>query len=941
MKGNQPHPLPIELLDSQLLPNALLDTPHSWRPAMAGIDPAALQRAHPDLGGSHDLLPSGRLAAIALGQASLYGDLPPVHLAAYLDGLRPAARRELQQQRLSALEHLAGPGWRRFQAGKPLSKDLDRYQPLSTTNGRATGRSPVIHPGQEAGILIVLGNRSHGCLPTPETPQGWHAVLDGELGDLNTVWNQLRTLDSNPLISFCHGSDRVDPSAVESLAAAGADNPELTLITTDESLRWRSEPQEPAGNPQYRSTLTPWRLISRGAIGGLVSIRLQRLLKLQLPAQRTCLHNLLVDLSLQLVEQQVAMQHLPAVLLSRRQQHNPSVPDVASPRDRLAFSHDQAEELLAINRQRGQHLLARGGSIHCHPRWRGCLQVHWTPPIQPLISILIPFRDKVELTKVCVESIHRCAGSIPYELVLIDNGSTEAATTDWLEQQSRQANVTVLHFDCPFNYARLHNLARPHCQGSHLLLLNNDIELQSPELLRELLHPFALQNTVAVGARLLYPDGSIQHQGVALINGERRCVLEPGKHLRCQPVIDTLTPLGVQEEYLAATAACLLVRTQDFDAIGGFDEDFAVVFNDVDLCLRLRQSTERADGAVVVTPNVRIIHHESISRGKDQYGAALARHQRESGFLRDKHAALFASGDPLRSAWLHPHSTRFQPRDAAVPSAGPVRERLIRQWTTSQPWSSRSERPLILFAHYDPRGRVRPDLLPLLESYREHGDVVFISASPRLRWRWRTMGRLRQVCQAILIRRNEGYDFGSWMTGLRWLQRQQSIHRELILTNDSFYGPVGDLNGLFERIHANDADVIGLTDDLMYEPHLQSAFLVFRTPVLHSPAFQQFWDTLQIWPRKRDLVKHCEVGLPVALGEAGFRLSSLYTRNANGNILHTAWRELIEDAGFPFVKVSLLRDNPTRQSLDGWHQVIGSRNPDLAEQIRNQLDQQS
>ena len=179
------------------------------------------------------------------------------------------------------------------------------------------------------------------------------------------------------------------------------------------------------------------------------------------------------------------------------------------------------------------------------------------------------------------------------------------------------------------------------------------------------------------------------------------------------------------------------------------------------------------------------------------------------------------------------------------------------------------------------------------------------------------------------------------MTGLRWLQRQQSIHRELILTNDSFYGPVGDLNGLFERIHANDADVIGLTDDLMYEPHLQSAFLVFRTPVLHSPAFQQFWDTLQIWPRKRDLVKHCEVGLPVALSEAGFRLSSLYTRNANGNILHTAWRELIEDAGFPFVKVSLLRDNPTRQSLDGWHQVIGSRNPDLAEQIRNQLDQQS
>jgi len=100
--------------------------------------------------------------------------------------------------------------------------------------------------------------------------------------------------------------------------------------------------------------------------------------------------------------------------------------------------------------------------------------------------------------------------------------------------------------------------------------------------------------------------------------------------------------------------------------------------------------------------------------------------------------------------------------------------------------------------------------------------------------------------------------------------------------------------------------------------------------------FQSFWDTLQIWPRKRDLVKQCEVGLPVALQKAGFRLSSLYTEEANGNILHTAWRELIEDAGFPFVKVSLLRDNPTRQPLDGWEQVIGSRNPALAEQISQQ-----
>ena len=125
----------------------------------------------------------------------------------------------------------------------------------------------------------------------------------------------------------------------------------------------------------------------------------------------------------------------------------------------------------------------------------------------------------MEPTRVCVASIRRCAGSIPYELVLIDNGSCDETTEQWLDQQREQPDVTVLRLDCPFNYARLHNLARPHCRGTHLLLLNNDIEPRSSEVLSTLLHPFAVQTTVAVGARLLYPDGSLQHQGVMLIKG--------------------------------------------------------------------------------------------------------------------------------------------------------------------------------------------------------------------------------------------------------------------------------------------------------------------------------------------------------------------------------------------------------------------------------------
>lgn len=133
--------------------------------------------------------------------------------------------------------------------------------------------------------------------------------------------------------------------------------------------------------------------------------------------------------------------------------------------------------------------------------------------------------------------------------------------------------------------------------------------------------------------------------------------------------------------------------------------------------------------------------------------------------------------------------------------------------------------------------------------------------------------------------------------------------------------------------------MIGLTDDLMYEPHLSSAFTAYKPKALQCPAFNNFWNSLQIWPRKRDLVKQCEVGLPVQLRAAGLKLESLYTHNANGNVLHYDWKHLIEQRDFPFLKVSLLRDNPTRQPVDTWPEVIGQRNPQLAASIEYQLRQ--
>ena len=930
--------LPVAFLDPHLIPIPLLVGAQSWTPRDSGIDEKALLQAHSDLISATSLVSSGRLSKIIRGEACLYADLPPIHLQAYLAGLRPAAKRELQRLHCSALEHLATFGWKRFRHGRALGKDLDRYQPepeaAMQTADPPNNRLPL--------VLVVLQTQPHPANNAVSTCDvntgdintvGWNQIIRGQLHDLNSVWSALPS-SNEALVSFCHGDDRLAPQAPQLLSRAAEASPNADLYSSDETLQWGFDAIQPAGNRQNRVSALPWRLLTRGCIGGLVTLRLSRLRQLQLPEQRLCLHNLVLDLSLQVSTQRQTCKHLMQVLLSRNITTNPAIPDVASPRDRLVFSAEQCQESLSICQERGAHFLTTGGVITTHPKWSGCHQVHWTPPKNTLVSILIPFRDSASLTKVCVESIRRCAGTIPFELILIDNGSTSPDTLAWLNQQRLQSDVTVLRLDCDFNYAQIHNFARPYCQGTHLLLLNNDIEVRSNNILQKLLDPFAVRHTVAVGARLRYPNNSIQHHGVVLIKGERRCVLEPGKHLSEPNTIDMFTPLGVQEEWIAATAACLMLRTADFDQIGGFDEQLAVVFNDVDLCLRLRQ----LEGSVVVTPFVDIIHHESVSRGKDQSGKALARHQRESGYLRHKHAELFETGDPLFSQNLHPHSNRFQPKDPAPHSHGPVKPQHISHWK-QRGWQADNNRPLIVMAHFDQSNRLRPDLLNLLESYAQFGDVVLVSASPGLRWHWKTMQKLKQCCRAILIRRNEGYDFGSWMTALHWLEKDLNNINQLILTNDSFWGPITPLDDLFQRLKTSDAAVIGLTDDQMYTPHLQSAFLAFQKSVIQSTVFKNFWNQIECWPRKRDLIKKYEVGLPVLLQKSGFKTESLYTQHANGNILHTAWRELIETKNFPFLKVSLLRDNPMHQEIDAWEQVISERNPTLAAQIRSQLQQ--
>lgn len=251
---------------------------------------------------------------------------------------------------------------------------------------------------------------------------------------------------------------------------------------------------------------------------------------------------------------------------------------------------------------------------------RPVVRVKFHPP-HPLnrVSILIPTRNGLHYLRTCVKSILAMTRYGDYELIVLDNGSDDPGTLEYLEQLSgfcAPVPAKIVRDPRPFNFSRLNNLGARHASGSLLCLMNNDIEVIAPGWLEEMAALAVRPGIGAVGARLLYPDATLQHCGVVVgLGGAAGHLMRHWKH--DEP--DHLGPIGVGrsellQEASAVTAACLVVRKDIYDQIGGLDEQtFAVAFNDVDFCLRLRQAGYRN----LYTPHATLIHHESVSRGDD------------------------------------------------------------------------------------------------------------------------------------------------------------------------------------------------------------------------------------------------------------------------------------------------------------------------------------
>ena len=273
---------------------------------------------------------------------------------------------------------------------------------------------------------------------------------------------------------------------------------------------------------------------------------------------------------------------------------------------------------------------------------------HRPPAPHPRVSILIPSRDHVELLERCVDSILSKSTYDNYQVVVIENNSEREETFSYYErvQRESQGRVRIASWKGQggFNYSGLINFGARESDGEYLLLLNNDMELRTSDWLERMLGLASRKDVGAVGARLLYPDNTIQHAGV-IVSGS--CAnhfgidLPESDHGYCNLI-------ECEQDLSAVTGACLMVSRALFEEVGGLDESLAVAFNDVDFCLKLREM-----GLLVVyTPQVALTHFESVSRGSDYSTSRVKRFAHEVGIMRERWSDYYGLGDPYYSPLL-------------------------------------------------------------------------------------------------------------------------------------------------------------------------------------------------------------------------------------------------------------------------------------------------
>jgi len=334
------------------------------------------------------------------------------------------------------------------------------------------------------------------------------------------------------------------------------------------------------------------------------------------------------------------IRHIPAILYHWRQ-----------PSEIASFSQHHLDRCVAAARGAITDYLACHETLSTEPdilpapsipSWT---RIRWSlPDPLPRVSIIVPTRDRADLLARCAAGLLLRTDYPDLELIVIDNDSSDPETLALFDRLRHDRRVRLLPFPGPFNYSAMNNAAVREATGTLLALLNNDVDVIEGSWLREMVSLALRPEVGAVGAKLLYPDNTVQHAGVVLGVGEFGIASHFG--LRAERSnMGYFAQYGLVRELSAVTGACMVLRKDIYEAVGGLDADnLPVAFNDVDLCLRIRTQGKH----IVWTPYAELYHVESASRGLDHLPHARhdERVERECRYMREKWGDLL-DNDPF------------------------------------------------------------------------------------------------------------------------------------------------------------------------------------------------------------------------------------------------------------------------------------------------------
>jgi glycosyltransferase involved in cell wall biosynthesis len=558
-------------------------------------------------------------------------------------------------------------------------------------------------------------------------------------------------------------------------------------------------------------------------------------------------------------------------------------------------------------------------------RTAGTYRVNYEILANPLVSIIIPFRDQPKLLTQCLDSLLAFNSYENIEVICIDNQSVDPKIAVLKSKYSAlDSRIKFFNFDDSFNYSKINNVAvSDYAHGDYLLFMNNDIELFETGTIEGLLEHAQRTTVGAVGAQLIYPNDTIQHAGLVIAPNTGHAVINVHKNFP-KDDFGYFSRLQSICNYSAVTAALLMVSRQCFEQVKGFNEQqLAVAYNDVDLCLKFGDA-----GLVnIYTPFVRVYHHESASRGYDIDFDKINKQRQELHQLKQLHPDWFSANshkvDPYYNINFSPYVDNFQ---VALHCTADYEKTIIKpfipQVIIQRCFNKTLGSNVCIFAHYDCDSKIKPSVVFYLQKLARDFDIIFVSNAESM-----SEDELAKISPYIchgIVKKNNGYDFGSWATGIQFLGDKLSQLDLLLLANDSVLGPFSDLGGVVDKMQTTQSNVFAVSDSFEINYHLQSYFVLYDQLAINSEVFLNFWLDFNVVEDKLLLILKNEIGFSQQLIDNGLKLGALVPASELGflNNSHVYWKKSILQYHSPFIKIELLRDNPLNIDISTVEQLI-------------------